>query len=226
VIDPAALQMVLGVLTGWLDRREREAVAYLMEENRLLRRQLGSSRLRLTDGDRRRLAARGASGGPCGAARDRHDRHARHLTALASAVNCAEVDLSRRSESHRPAPRFERAWTFERLFELADDVAGARLKAVQTDVDVLKGGANDHKEVAGQHRAGMIAKERRPRLRVVPAARSARHVAPNRARRHGETELQSELRRDPLLAPGTIGDAHIGDELLEFGGNPRTTAWA
>ena len=41
VIDPAALQMVLGVLTGWLDRREREAIAYLIEENRLLRRQLG-----------------------------------------------------------------------------------------------------------------------------------------------------------------------------------------
>ena len=33
VIDPAALQIVLGVLTGWLDRREREAVAYLIEEN-------------------------------------------------------------------------------------------------------------------------------------------------------------------------------------------------
>jgi hypothetical protein len=42
VIDPAALQMVRGVLTGWLDRREREAIAYLIEENRLLRRQLGS----------------------------------------------------------------------------------------------------------------------------------------------------------------------------------------
>jgi hypothetical protein len=27
VIDLAALQMVLGVLAGWLDRREREAVA-------------------------------------------------------------------------------------------------------------------------------------------------------------------------------------------------------
>lgn len=50
--------MVLGVLTGWLDRREREAVAYLTEENRLLRRQLGTRRLRLTDDDRRRLAAR------------------------------------------------------------------------------------------------------------------------------------------------------------------------
>ena len=56
MIDPAALQMVLGVLTGWLERREREAIAYLIEENRLLRRQLGTRRLRLTDDDRRRLA--------------------------------------------------------------------------------------------------------------------------------------------------------------------------
>ena len=46
------------MLTGWLDRREREAIAYLIEENRLLRRQLGGRRLRLTDDDRRRLAAR------------------------------------------------------------------------------------------------------------------------------------------------------------------------
>jgi len=52
------LQMVLGVLTGWLARREREAIAYLIEENRLLRRQLGTRRLRLTDDDRRQLAAR------------------------------------------------------------------------------------------------------------------------------------------------------------------------
>jgi transposase InsO family protein len=58
VIDVAALQMVLGALTGWLDRREREAVAYLIEENRFLRRQLGTRRLRLTDDDRRLLAAR------------------------------------------------------------------------------------------------------------------------------------------------------------------------
>ena len=57
MIDSAALQLVLMVLTGWLDRRERHAVAYLIEENRLLRRQLGGRRLRLTDDDRRRLAA-------------------------------------------------------------------------------------------------------------------------------------------------------------------------
>jgi hypothetical protein len=49
---------VLRALTAWLDRREREAVAYLIEENRLLRCQLGGRRLRLTDDERRRLAAR------------------------------------------------------------------------------------------------------------------------------------------------------------------------
>ncbi len=58
VIAPSALQMLLLVLTGWLERREREALAYLVEENRLLRRQLGGRRLRLTDDDRRRLAVR------------------------------------------------------------------------------------------------------------------------------------------------------------------------
>ena len=50
--------MMLGVLIGWLDRQERDALAYLIEENRLLRRQLGGRRLRLTDDDRRRLAGR------------------------------------------------------------------------------------------------------------------------------------------------------------------------
>jgi putative transposase len=59
VIDVSALQMLLGALVGWLDRQEREALAYLMEENRVLRRQLHGRRLRLTDDDRRRLAARG-----------------------------------------------------------------------------------------------------------------------------------------------------------------------
>ena len=56
MIAPAALQMLLLVLTGWLERREREALAYLMEENRLLRRQLGGRRLRFTGSERRRLA--------------------------------------------------------------------------------------------------------------------------------------------------------------------------
>jgi hypothetical protein len=58
VIDTAALRLLLVVLTGWLDCREREALRYLIEENRLLRRQLRGRRLQLTDDDRRRLAVR------------------------------------------------------------------------------------------------------------------------------------------------------------------------
>lgn len=49
---------MLDVQIGWLDRRARDAISYPIEENRLLRRQLGGRRLRLTDGDRRRLAGR------------------------------------------------------------------------------------------------------------------------------------------------------------------------
>src|SRR5262245_5250789 len=52
------LSWLLLVLTSWLERREREVLAYLITENRLLRRQLGTRRVRLTDADRRRLAVR------------------------------------------------------------------------------------------------------------------------------------------------------------------------
>ena len=55
VFDAATFLMVL---TGWLQRREREVIAYLVEENRVLRGQLGGRRVRLTNDDRRRLAAR------------------------------------------------------------------------------------------------------------------------------------------------------------------------
>jgi putative transposase len=58
VVDASAFQFLLMIVTGWLARREREVVAYLIEENRCLRRQLGTRRVRLTDDDRRRLAAR------------------------------------------------------------------------------------------------------------------------------------------------------------------------
>jgi hypothetical protein len=50
--------LLLLAVTGWLDRREREAMAYLIEENRVLRRQIGGRRMQLTDDGRRRLAVR------------------------------------------------------------------------------------------------------------------------------------------------------------------------
>lgn len=58
MIDLAALPFVLMGLTGWLERGERETIAYLVAENRLLRQQVGRRRLRLTEAERRRLAIR------------------------------------------------------------------------------------------------------------------------------------------------------------------------
>ena len=47
---------MLAALIGWLDRRQQETVAYLIEENRILRKQLEGRRLRLNDEERHRLA--------------------------------------------------------------------------------------------------------------------------------------------------------------------------
>ena len=58
MIDVSVLRLLLLAITGWLDRQEREALAYLIEENRVLRRQVGQRRLRFTDDDRQRLAIR------------------------------------------------------------------------------------------------------------------------------------------------------------------------
>ena len=59
MIDIASARVFVAALAGWFNRRQQEAVAYLIEENRILRRQLGGQRLRLTDDERRRLAVRG-----------------------------------------------------------------------------------------------------------------------------------------------------------------------
>lgn len=40
VIDASAFQLLLPLLTRWLDRQEREVLHYLLEDNRVLRRQL------------------------------------------------------------------------------------------------------------------------------------------------------------------------------------------
>ena len=53
------LQFVLAVLAGWLNEHQAHVVDYLREENRLLKQQLHGRRLRLSDDERRRLAAEG-----------------------------------------------------------------------------------------------------------------------------------------------------------------------
>ena len=57
--DFLPLQLLLATFAGWVNRHQAQVIEYLVEENRVLKEQLGGRRLRLTDDQRRRLAARG-----------------------------------------------------------------------------------------------------------------------------------------------------------------------
>src|SRR5687768_16195737 len=56
VFDP--FRFVLVAVARWINQRQLQAIEYLREENRVLKEQLGERRLRLTDDQRRRLAAK------------------------------------------------------------------------------------------------------------------------------------------------------------------------
>ena len=55
-LDP--FRFLLIAVAGWMNQHQLQVVDYLREENRVLREQLGDRRLRFTDDQRRRLAAK------------------------------------------------------------------------------------------------------------------------------------------------------------------------
>jgi hypothetical protein len=57
--DLYPLQVLLVTLAGWVKRQQQHVIEYLVEENRVLQDQVKGRRLRLTDDQRRRLAATG-----------------------------------------------------------------------------------------------------------------------------------------------------------------------
>ena len=54
-----SVDILVVALAGWLSRRQTAVLEYLREENRVLRKRIGTRRIRFTDGERRRLAAKG-----------------------------------------------------------------------------------------------------------------------------------------------------------------------
>ena len=56
---PPALQFLVLTFAGWVNRHQDDLIAYLREENRVLREHLGPRPLRRTDTQRRRRAVRG-----------------------------------------------------------------------------------------------------------------------------------------------------------------------
>ncbi len=57
--DTFVLRFLLATFAGWVNRGQAQVIAFLVEENRVLREQLGQRRIRLNDDQRRRLAAKG-----------------------------------------------------------------------------------------------------------------------------------------------------------------------
>ena len=55
---PQALQFLVVAVAGWVNQQQRDVIDYLQEENRVLREHIPARRLRFTDGQRRRLAAK------------------------------------------------------------------------------------------------------------------------------------------------------------------------
>ena len=55
---PQVLQFLVVAVAGWINQQQRDVIDSLQEENRVLREQLGPGRLRFTDAQRRRLAAK------------------------------------------------------------------------------------------------------------------------------------------------------------------------
>jgi putative transposase len=54
-----AVRFLVLSMAGWVNSRQLEVIDFLQEENRVLREQLRGRRLRFTDDQRRRLAAKG-----------------------------------------------------------------------------------------------------------------------------------------------------------------------
>src|SRR5215510_10247658 len=55
---PPPLAFFFLLLAGWVNRQQQTVIDYLLEENRVLRAERGSRRLRLTEDQRRRLAVK------------------------------------------------------------------------------------------------------------------------------------------------------------------------
>ena len=51
-------QIIVFAVAGWINRKQLDVIEYLQEENRVLREQLKGKRIRFTDKQRRRLAAK------------------------------------------------------------------------------------------------------------------------------------------------------------------------
>jgi hypothetical protein len=53
-----AFSFLVVSVAGWMNQHQQQVIEYLMEENQVLREQIGTRRMRFSDDQRRRLAAK------------------------------------------------------------------------------------------------------------------------------------------------------------------------
>jgi hypothetical protein len=109
----AVAPLFFAALASWLNRQQQEVIAYLVEEHRVLRARLRGRRLRLTDDQRRRRAARGQCLGRAALSQVATIVTPDTLLRVASAPHRTEVDLGAAPATARRAPRDSRALKHE-----------------------------------------------------------------------------------------------------------------
>jgi hypothetical protein len=87
-LDPFSFLVIS--MAGWINERQQQVIEYLVEENRVLREQIGSRRMRFTDDQRRRLAASKEARSESLSA-GRYYRDTGDPASLASKVDCQEI---------------------------------------------------------------------------------------------------------------------------------------
>ncbi len=79
------------IFAGWVNRHQQDVIEYLQEENRALREQLGGKRLRFSDQQRRRLAAKAKKGWQKGALPNRESSDPGYFVPMVPAADRQKV---------------------------------------------------------------------------------------------------------------------------------------
>ena len=88
-LDPFSFLIVS--IAGWMNQHQHRVIEYLIEENRVFREQMGNRRVRFSDDQRRRLAAKAKKLGRKLPGRDHNYRHTRNVAGLAPEIDCPEI---------------------------------------------------------------------------------------------------------------------------------------
>ena len=93
------LQVLIAMIASWINRHQQHVITYLKAENQVLKAKLPQQRLRLTDTERRRLAALAHPLGRKQLKDTAIYRHPQYPHALVSTADCQQVDGSRRRKA-------------------------------------------------------------------------------------------------------------------------------